>query len=69
MVPTSWMSKVNGGSMTDSQTRSARLQAEQGSREISSEALFQGKNELVILHNAQRYQLRITSNHKLILTR
>lgn len=55
--------------MTDPQARAARPPGPQVPREISSQALFQGKNELVILHNAQRYQLRITSNHKLILTR
>jgi len=38
-------------------------------REITSETLFQGKTELVILHNDQRYLLRITANRKLILTR
>ena len=55
--------------MTDPQSRAARSPVPQVPREISSEALFQGKSELVILHNAQRYQLRITSNDKLILTR
>lgn len=38
-------------------------------REISSETLFQGRTELVIVHNEQRYMLRITANRKLILTR
>jgi hemin uptake protein HemP len=38
-------------------------------REITSEALFQGRTELVIRHNDQRYLLRITANRKLILTR
>ena len=69
MALTSWMSKGDGGSMTDPQARAARPERPAAPREISSEALFQGKNELVILHNAQRYQLRITSNDKLILTR
>jgi len=38
-------------------------------REIASEALFQGRGELVIRHNQQRYVLRITASGKLILTR
>lgn len=38
-------------------------------REISSEELLQGRSELVIRHNEQRYILRITANKKLILTR
>jgi hemin uptake protein HemP len=36
---------------------------------IAAEALFKGRRELIILHNADEYRLRITSNGKLILTK
>ncbi len=36
---------------------------------VSTEALMQGKNELIIVHSDQKYILRITRNGKLILTK
>src|SRR3546814_13137558 len=36
-------------------------------RTVSSEALLGGDRELVILHGAERYRLRLTSQGKLIL--
>lgn len=36
---------------------------------IAAEALFKGRRELIILHNADEYRLRVTSNGKLILTK
>jgi|GEM_PF-1778300 len=36
---------------------------------VTSNDLMQGKKELVIIHNDQRYMLRITRNGKLILTK
>jgi len=37
--------------------------------EISSATLTGETKELVIIHNNQRYMLRITANNKLILTK
>ncbi|MCB1664697.1 MAG: hemin uptake protein HemP [Pseudomonadales bacterium] len=37
--------------------------------EISSARLLGPKGTLVILHNGERYTLRITANRKLILTK
>ncbi|MCX7419878.1 MAG: hemin uptake protein HemP [Planctomycetia bacterium] len=34
-----------------------------------SECLFQGRRELIILHNNETYRLRITKTDKLILTK
>jgi hemin uptake protein HemP len=36
---------------------------------IESENLFQGKNEIIIVHQNDEYNLRITRNGKLILTK
>jgi hemin uptake protein HemP len=36
---------------------------------IAADALFRGRRELIILHNADEYRLRATSNGKLILTK
>jgi hemin uptake protein HemP len=36
---------------------------------IESQRLFQGKNEIVIVHHEEEYNLRITKNGKLILTK
>lgn len=38
-------------------------------RKIESAALFQGDQELVIVHGGEEYLLRITRNGKLILTK
>jgi hemin uptake protein HemP len=38
-------------------------------RRIASAALFQGHDEIVILHREQEYRLRITKADKLILTK
>lgn len=38
-------------------------------REISSEELFAGDAEIVILHHGTPYRLRITRQDKLILTK
>ncbi len=38
-------------------------------REISSQELLGGRRELIILHNEERYTLRVTANRKLILTK
>lgn len=37
-------------------------------RSISSEQLFAGRREIVILHNGREYRLRTTQTGKLILT-
>jgi hemin uptake protein HemP len=36
---------------------------------IESSRLFQGEREIVIIHQAKEYSLRITRNGKLILTK
>jgi hemin uptake protein HemP len=36
---------------------------------IESQRLFQGKSEIIIVHETQEYNLRITKNGKLILTK
>ena len=36
---------------------------------IQSDSLFQGKTEVVIVHQREEYNLRITRNGKLILTK
>lgn len=36
---------------------------------ITSTELLNGGNELIILHNGEIYQLRITSKNRLILTK
>lgn len=36
-------------------------------REVKAEDLFQGCREVVIIHNNERYRLRITRREKLIL--
>jgi hemin uptake protein HemP len=36
---------------------------------IESSALFQGEREIVIIHQKEEYNLRITRNGKLILTK
>jgi hemin uptake protein HemP len=36
---------------------------------IESNSLFQGKNEVIIVHQKEEYNLRITRNGKLILTK
>ena len=38
-------------------------------QEVSSAQLLGPKGELVIIHNEERYTLRITANRKLILTK
>jgi hemin uptake protein HemP len=38
-------------------------------RVISSEELFNGQQEIIILHAGEEYRLRITSNNRLILTK
>jgi hemin uptake protein HemP len=38
-------------------------------RELPSRELFDGANEILILHEDARYRLRITRQNKLILTK
>lgn len=40
-----------------------------GAPVLSIEALLSTHKEVVIMHGAERYRLRITSNNKLILTK
>ncbi|MDP2029818.1 MAG: hemin uptake protein HemP [Thiobacillus sp.] len=36
---------------------------------ITTDSLFQGRQEILINHNGEHYRLRITKNSKLILTK
>ncbi len=38
-------------------------------RRLTTESLFEGRNEILIVHNKEEYRLRITKNDKLILTK
>ena len=38
-------------------------------RRVAADVLLDGRRELIILHNADEYRLRVTSNGKLILTK
>jgi hemin uptake protein HemP len=40
-----------------------------GERQVTSNLLFQGRREVVIVHHGQAYRLRITRADKLILTK
>ena len=51
--------------MTDRESR----EAPKPPREITSAELFSTGRELIILHNGERYCLRLTANNKLILTK
>jgi hemin uptake protein HemP len=48
---------------------SASERAPQPGAAVSAAQLFRGANTVVIVHNGERYQLRITRNRKLILTK
>ena len=41
----------------------------EGKPRIESNKLFQGKSEIIIVHQNEEYNLRITRNGKLILTK
>lgn len=45
------------------------IPTEAGTPEYSSEALFQGRRELLISHEGQTYRLRVTRGGKLILNK
>ena len=52
------------------QTAAQRLPASAGPKpRIESNHLFQGTSEIVIVHQKEEYNLRITRNGKLILTK
>lgn len=38
-------------------------------RRISSESLFEGRQEIIITHRGEEYRLRLTKSGKLILTK
>jgi hemin uptake protein HemP len=50
-------------------TEASELGARTGPRRIQSPALFSGDREVIIIHQAQEYRLRITRAEKLILTK
>lgn len=56
--------------MTNNQTDSkTRAPCPEEIKEVPIEQLLDGKRELNIQHNGERYKLRITGNNKLILTK
>lgn len=40
-----------------------------GTTTLTTEELFAGKDEIVLIHNGSAYRLRITRQNKLILTK
>jgi hemin uptake protein HemP len=50
-------------------TNKKRATSPEEIKEVSIEQLLNGQQELNIRHNGERYQLRITGNNKLILTK
>ena len=52
----------------DSQMKKALGGTGEAAQRVSSEALLGSRRELVIVHNAREYRLRLTQNGKLILT-
>jgi len=53
------------GHSTDQQLDSAQS----GVAILTTEVLFGGKDEIILLHNGAPYRLRITRQNKLILTK
>jgi len=62
-----------GGSLVNfatKQTAATTISASSAKKpRIESRHLFQGNNEIVIVHQKEEYNLRITRNGKLILTK
>lgn len=50
------------------QTTSHAVQSDQAPPRYSSEQLFAGARQLVIVHGRREYSLRLTATNKLILT-
>lgn len=44
-------------------------EAPDGNRHVPSAVIFQGRREVIIVHQGQEYRLRITRADKLILTK
>jgi hemin uptake protein HemP len=55
--------------MKQDDTKYSKAPDSQAQREISSAELVGEAKELIIIHNSERYMLRITANNKLILTK
>ncbi len=56
------------GSHAEKPTPATRLLSMSGSR-IDSRELFATEREIIIVHGAESYRLRLTSQNKLILTK
>jgi hemin uptake protein HemP len=54
--------------MNNSEVKSVVANADTPNR-ITTEQLFAGTNQVIIVHKGEEYRLRITSNDKLILTK
>ncbi len=64
------MSIENRGTSSIKHDKLSEITAPQHSLlEYKSSELFQGKNELIIVHAQEQYHLRITRHGKLILTK
>jgi hemin uptake protein HemP len=55
--------------MTDARSTSAGDAAPATRIRMSSDEMFRGRREVVIVHGGQEYLLRITKSDKLILTK
>ena len=55
--------------MTPPAARPAPPAVPTADRQVPSAALFQGRREIIIVHQGQEYRLRITRADKLILTK
>lgn len=54
--------------MSEAKSKNPEEAAPSGPQKVSSEVLLGPQRELVIMHNAREYRLRLTQNGKLILT-
>jgi hemin uptake protein HemP len=73
-MPARSQARSNGTSFEEKcmdQTRKPESRNEKGSAipRIDASALLGQSKEVILVHNEQEYRLRVTSNHKLILTK
>jgi hemin uptake protein HemP len=61
--------RFSGGGKGAAQPDRLRGEAPLAPLRVPAAELFRGRRELIILHNADEYRLRVTSNGKLILTK
>lgn len=61
--------RFSGGGRGSAQPDRMRGDPQLAPMRVPAAELFRGRRELIILHNADEYRLRVTSNGKLILTK